>query len=143
MASPEEIIADEQGILGYIPQRPPMVMVGKLLNVSGARTRTSFIPGKDNIFCSGDQFREAGLIENIAQTAAAGEGYKASLEGKTPRPGFIGGIRNLQIHSLPATGDEIETETLVEHEVLNASVIHGKVFNGPSVIAECEMKVFF
>jgi hypothetical protein len=143
MASPEEIIADERTIQNYIPQRPPIVMVGKLHSASGNKTVTSFIIEKDNLFCSGDLFREPGLIENIAQTAAAGEGYRASLEGKRPRTGFLGGIKNLQIHYLPSINDEIITEAVVEHELVNVTIIHGKVFKDQVIIAECEMKVFF
>ena len=143
MASPEEVIADERTIQNFIPQRPPMVMVGKLLSVSGNKTVTSFMIREDNLFCSGNIFREPGLIENIAQTAAAGEGYRASLEGKRPRPGFIGGIKNLHIHDLPKINEEIVTETTIEYEVMNATIILGKIFNNQVIIAECEMKVFF
>ena len=143
MALPEKVVADERTIQNFIPQRPPMVMVGKLHSVSGNKTVTSFIIEKDNLFCSGNSFREPGLIENIAQTAAAGEGYRASLEGKQPRPGFIGGIKNLHIHDLPEVNDEIITEATIEYEVMNATIIHGKIFNNQAIIAECEMKVFF
>jgi len=65
------------------------------------------------------------------------------MEGKPPRPGFIGGIKNLQIHGFPSVNDEIMTEVVVEHEVMNATIIHGKIFKDQTMIAECEMKIFF
>ena len=142
MASSEKIIADETEILDYIPQEPPMVMVGKLLRVDGKRTVTSFIIGKENLFCDEGIFSEAGLIENIAQTAAAGAGYRSHLKNELPPPGFIGGIKNLVFHSLPIAGDLLITEVVVEHEVFDATVITGKSSVNDKLVAECEMKIF-
>jgi predicted hotdog family 3-hydroxylacyl-ACP dehydratase len=142
MASSEKIIANETEIPEYLPQKPPMVMVGKLISVEGRRTLTSFTVSKENLFCDGKKFVEAGLIENIAQTAAAGAGYRSFLKNESPPPGFIGGIKNLVIHSLPVVGDLIITEVSVEHEVLDATVITGKISVNGRPVAECEMKIF-
>ena len=142
MASSEKIIANENEILDYIPQKPPMVMIGKLLRVEGKRTITSFLISKENLFCEGGEFLEAGLIENIAQTAAAGAGYRSILKNELPPPGFIGGIKNLIIHSLPRVGDLLITEVSVEHEVFDATVINGKITVNEKAVAECEMKIF-
>jgi hypothetical protein len=142
MASSEKIIANETGILDYIPQRPPMVMVGKLISVEGKRTLTSFLISEDNLFCEGVRFLEAGLIENIAQTAASGAGYRSLLKNERPPPGFIGGIKNLVIYSLPVVGDLLITEVLVENEIFDATVIIGRISVNGKLIAECEMKIF-
>jgi predicted hotdog family 3-hydroxylacyl-ACP dehydratase len=142
MASSEKIIANETEILGYIPQKPPMVMVGKLLSVEGRRTLTSFTIREDNLFCEGKRFLEAGLIENIAQTAAAGSGYRSLMKNEPPLPGFIGGIKNLVIHSLPVAGDLLITEVSVEHEVFDATVIMGRISVNDKPVAECELKIF-
>ena len=142
MASSEKIIATEAEITGYIPQRPPMVMVGKLLSVEGTRTLTSFLISEDNLFCEDGQFVEAGLMENIAQTAAAGAGYRSLLKNETPPQGFIGGVKNLVIHSLPVVGDLLITEVSVEHEVFDATVINGRITVNEKAVAECEMKIF-
>ena len=142
MASSEEIIANEAEIDGFIPQRPPMVMVGKLLSVEGSTTLTSFLVSGDNLFCEGGRLTEAGLIENIAQTAAAGAGYRSVLKNEPPPPGFIGGIKNLVIHSLPVVGDVLITEVTVEHEVFDATVIAGRISVNGKPVAECEMKIF-
>ncbi len=136
------MIADESNITDYIPQRPPMVMVGKLLIAEGRRTVTSLLIKEDNLFCTEGVFTEPGLIENMAQTAAAGAGYRARSASQPPSPGFIGGIRNLRISSLPLAGDEILTEAVVEHEILEATVVKTKIFLHNQVIAECELKIF-
>jgi hypothetical protein len=142
MASPEKIIADENIIRHYIPQRPPMVMVGKLLEVEGRKTVTSFFISGDNILCEGNRMLEAGLIENIAQTAAAGAGYRSLLNNQPPPPGFIGAVKNLVILELPGVGDLLVTEVTVEHEIMDATIITGRITVNGKQIAECEMKIF-
>jgi 3-hydroxyacyl-[acyl-carrier-protein] dehydratase len=133
MASPEEI---------NIPQKPPMVMVDRLLSAEGKKTVTSLRIRDDNIFVEEGYFMEPGLIENMAQTAAAGVGYLASLKHRDPPVGFIGGIKNLAIHDLPKSGQEIKTEITVEHEVMNATVATGKIYLKDKLLASCELKIF-
>jgi predicted hotdog family 3-hydroxylacyl-ACP dehydratase len=142
MASSEKIIATETTIGQYIPQKPPIVMIGKLLEVSGSKTVTSLLIREDNIFCFGGLLREPGLIENMAQTAAAGVGYIANQNGVEPPAGFIGGVRNLHIHELPGVGSEIKTEVTVEHEIFDARVVNGRIYLEHRCIAECELKIF-
>ena len=142
MALSEEIIADESTIRDYIPQKSPMVMIGKLLEADGSLTRTSYTITNDNVFYKDGRFREAGLIENMAQTAAAGTGFMSKRKNQPPPVGFIGGIKNLRINSLPGLGDEITTQIKIEHEIFDARVASGIIFLNDSVIAECEFKIF-
>jgi hypothetical protein len=141
MASSEKITGEET-IGQYIPQKPPFIMVGKLISVADNKTITSLVIGGDNLFCSEGFYREPGLIENMAQTAAAGVGYLAKNAGKEPPVGFIGGLKNLRIVELPRSGSEIRTEVTLAHEVFDASVVNGKIFMEGRCIAECELKIF-
>lgn len=125
-----------------IPQKPPMVMIDRLVEVVDKTTVTSFLIREDNVFCENGAFREPGLIENMAQTAAAGVGSKPGNTGVEAPLGFIGGIRNLKIHAFPKVGQEITTTVTVEHEVFEASVVQGKVFCDGEIVAECELKIF-
>ncbi|MFH1296126.1 MAG: 3-hydroxyacyl-ACP dehydratase [Bacteroidota bacterium] len=125
-----------------IPQKPPMVMVDKLITVANGIVETTFLIREDNLFCDHGLFTEAGLVENMAQTAAAGVGSKPSLAGNEPPVGFIGGIRNLKIIRFPATGDELFTRISVEHEVFEALVVQGEVFLNDQLIASCQLKLF-
>ena len=117
-------------------------MIGKLLEVTDNKTVTSLFIKEDNLFCSEGIFREPGLIENMAQTAAAGVGYISKNAGKEPPVGFIGGLRNLQIYELPLAGKEIRTEVIVEHEVFDATMVSGKIYLEERCITECELKIF-
>ena len=125
-----------------IPQKPPMVMVDRIVDVKDKTTVTSFLIRDDNVFLSDGILREPGLIENIAQSAAAGIAAVPGGEGEKPRLGFIGAIKELKIYKLPKAGDEIITSVTVTHEILNATVVEGKIHLLDQLIAECELRIF-
>jgi 3-hydroxyacyl-[acyl-carrier-protein] dehydratase len=133
MASFEEI---------NIPQKPPMVMVDRLVEIVDQTTVTSFMIREDNVFCKNGQFREPGLIENMAQSAAAGVGTRPGIAGAPAPIGFIGGIRNLKIDGFPKVGQEIVTRISVLHEIFDATIVQGEVFLCEQLIASCELKIF-
>ncbi|MCF8374239.1 MAG: hydroxymyristoyl-ACP dehydratase [Bacteroidales bacterium] len=126
-----------------IPQRPPMVMVDKLTASDEISTTTSFLVHDDNIFCRSGKIQEAGLVENIAQTAAARAGYIAMKSNKEIPVGFIGGIKNLHIHLLPEINTELITTIRIIAQVFGATVVAGEVKDKQDrLYAECEMKIF-
>jgi len=81
-------------------------------------------------------------MENMAQTAALGAGYVAQTENKPVAVGYIGGVKDLEIFSLPRVNDELITEITVENRILNVSVISGRVWHNDDLLARCEMKLF-
>lgn len=129
-------------ITHVIPQRPPFVMVDELLQDDAAATRTWFRVKPGQLFLDNGRLEAAALVENIAQTAAAGVGYKALQANQPVQIGFIGAIRNLVVHELPATGDLLETETKLVNTVFNVSVVEGTVSCNGRLLATCEMKIF-
>ena len=133
---------DAYDIITLIPQKAPFVMVDKLLYVDETSARTAFHISKENIFVENGTFREPGLIENMAQTAAARAGYITVTEQKMPSIGYIGDVKNLEIAELPKTGSDIETEIRIVNQVFNITVIGAKVFHNKKMIAHCEMKIF-
>ena len=62
-------------VLELLPQRPPFVMIDKLLNFDEVNTTTCFQVRADNIFVEGEVLNPCALVENIAQTCAARMGY--------------------------------------------------------------------
>jgi len=117
-------------------------MVDKLLNADEIKAESSFTVSDDNVLTDKGFFTEAGIIENIAQTSALHAGYMASQIGKETPVGMIGGIKNLEIRSLPEINETIKTTVSIEYEVMNAKIVKGEVFMKDELIAECEMKVF-
>ena len=128
-------------ILDLIPQRPPMIMIDKLTDTHEKSARGSFFIKKSNPFCHNGYLSEAGLIECIAQTAAAYAGYLQLSAKKEVTRGYIGAIKNLVIHSLPAISTKIQSEIIVENELLGYSIINGKIFQKNVVIVECEIRI--
>ncbi len=133
---------ENHDVTGLIPQRHPFVMIDRLVYADEKRLESSLHISEDNILTENGVFSEAGLIENIAQSAAMHAGYMAAGKKEKTPGGMIGGVKNLAIQRLPQSGNKIKTEIIIEHEIMNAKVIRGIVSIEEKVIAECEMKVF-
>ncbi len=131
-----------ENIIPLIPQKPPFVMVGKLLYTDVSITRSSFTVNRDNVFVKDNLFQEAGLMENIAQTAALRAGYLAQIEDKPVAVGYIGAVSSFEIFDLPKVDDEIITEITVENQIFDITVLSGRVWLNQDLMAKCEMKLF-
>lgn len=135
-------LVNKSQILDYIPQRNPIVMVSEILTCDAEGIVTSFAIESDNMFVNEGVLQEPGIIENVAQTAAAMTGYKAKLEKEEVKRGFIGSVKTLEINTLPEVGKLIETEVKIVTEVMNATVIEGTVRQGDEIVATCQMNIF-
>ena len=136
------MIVSKEHIQPLIPQRKPFVMIDALLHSDERLTRTTFQVRQENIFVVDGLFREAGLLENIAQTAAARVGYIVQKE-KTPAPmGYIGAVKNFEVFDLPRVNQELETEITITNQIFDITVITGMVTCNQKLIARCEMKIF-
>ena len=133
-----------EDVLSLIPQRPPFVMIGQFFaHAVDEKSSTSALKiAEANIFVENGTLAEPGLIENIAQTAAARIGYICKTENKPVPIGYIGAVQNLEIFSLPKINDEIKTEIAITNEIFNVTVISGKITCGGKLLAQCEMKIF-
>lgn len=129
-------------ILDLIPQAPPFVMVDALTYSDELISRSGFIIPADHCMVDGGYFTEGGLLENIAQTAAARSGYEATANNQPIKGGYIGAVKDLEIFFLPAAGKTIRTEIIIENQFFNVSVISGSVWCDNALAARCEMKVF-
>jgi len=130
-------------VLSIIPQRPPFVMVSKLLNVDEKSVCAELIITADNIFAQNGIFVEAGIIEHIAQTCAAGMGYvNVCTCQNTVKIGFLSAIRNLTINRLPKVGETLTTCVAIVEFVMGMALIEAKVKINNKTLAEGEMKIF-
>ena len=118
-------------VLTLLPQRPPFVMIDRLVHFDEVATTTLLTVRKDNLFMEeGGVLNPCALVENIAQTCAARMGYinKYIYKNKM-RLGFIGGIRNLQILRPVRVGEQLTTS------------IEATVKVGDETIVTAEMKI--
>lgn len=126
-----------------LPQQEPFIMVSQLLHYDDVFTQTRLLVTADNIFCHDGNLVASGLVENIAQTCAARIGYiNKFILHKDVSIGFIGAIRNLEIHQLPQVGQTIETRIEVVNESFGLTLAQGEIrLTDGTMIAEGEMKI--
>ena len=136
------MIATGKELLALLPQRPPMVLIDSLLVCADECTTSRFQVPADSVLVENGVLTEAGLIENIAQTAAAGAGYAYQQQGRPAPVGFIAAIRDLRVGALPAVGTTLTTEVQVQNQVLEFSIVRGTVRAGEATFAECEMRIY-
>lgn len=126
----------------YIPQRPPIVMIDRIVDISETRVVSEFHVKNDNLFMTEGKLLEPGIIENMAQTIAAGAGYRAKEKNEKVKLGYIAAIKNLNIHMLPSVGDILSTSVLIVNEVFSVTIVQAEVICGSTRIADCEMRIF-
>ena len=136
------MLVSAENITSVIPQRAPFVMIDALLESSDTSTKTGFSVRRSNLFFEDEYLRESALVENIAQTAAAGVGYRAQQNGTDVPVGFIGAIQQLEIFQLPKENDWLETEVTVTNQVFDVSFIRGTIHCNNELLAQCDMKIF-
>jgi 3-hydroxyacyl-[acyl-carrier-protein] dehydratase len=128
-------------ISDLIPQQSPMIMIDELIDSNDISAKGRLFITGSNLFVSNGYFCEPGLVEFIAQTAAAFTGYKSKSVNEKVSEGYIGAIKNLVIYSLPPANAEIQSEIKVDNEIVGYTIIIGKVLYKSKVIAECEMRI--
>jgi predicted hotdog family 3-hydroxylacyl-ACP dehydratase len=131
-----------EDIQELIPQRPPFVMVHKVIAYSDAGFTSGFTIQAGNIFTENGLFKEPGLLENIAQTAAARAGYVSRAGNKPVQVGYIGAVNNFEVLALPPVGGELITEITIENQIFDVTLISGKITCNNQPIARCRMKIF-
>jgi predicted hotdog family 3-hydroxylacyl-ACP dehydratase len=132
----------KEDIGNYLPHRAPFIMVDNLIEAMGNVFETDFEVLENNIFLEGGTLREFALIENIAQSCAAGLGYSGMQEGGTRyKDGFMGGISALILHELPKVGDVISTVVTKQQQLGNMYLFHGRCRANGRELLECKMKL--
>lgn len=128
-------------VLELIPQRPPFVMIDRLIAFNPIVTMSELTVRTDNLFFCEGHLLATGLIENIAQTCAARIGYLNRQSNEAMRLGFIGAVRNLTVHRTPREGELLQTIVTVKEEVFQMTLVDAVVQSGDETLVEAEMKI--
>ena len=140
------MLVSEENILELIPQRFPMVMADCLVSCDEKQVVSQLTIRKENIFLGLHGFTSSGMMEAMAQTAAARTGYflknQPESSNKKVPIGVIGSIKNFRLYFQPAPGSVIITTVNIEHQILQATVVKGKVEADGKLAAECDLQVF-
>ena len=124
-----------------IPQRPPFVMIDRLLSSDAVYSVTELEVRNDNIFVEDERLTASGLIENIAQTCAARIGYINLNNGDTVKIGVIGSISNLNVTRTPKVGEKLTTTIQMLEEVFNVTMVLASIKIGEEEIVSANMKI--
>ena len=140
------MLVSQENILELIPQRPPMVMVDCLVSCDEKQVVSQLTIREDNLFLGSRGFTSAGMMEAMAQAAAARTGYlmKNREDGANKKVpvGVIGSIKNFRLYFQPEAGSVLITTVYIEHEVLQATVVHGKTEVNGKLAAESDLQIF-
>lgn len=125
-----------------IPQRSPMMQVDFFQSENDVEGDTALTITGDNVFCSDGLFREPGIIEHIAQSAAAYAGYDTFRRGEAPKLGYIGEVKKMKIGRLPKVGERIRTHYKVLGTAEGVTLLSAETRVGEETIASGRMKIF-
>lgn len=133
---------DRDHITELLPQRDPMVMVDAFYGITGGVSLAGLEVCPDNIFLEGECLSAEGLMEHMAQAAAARAGYEARRRGEPVRLGFIGSINGATFGRSPRVGERILTRVVIVEQVMNIDLVEITARIGDEPVASCRMKIF-
>lgn len=81
-----------------VPQRPPMLMLERVVAWDGAALTCAAVVAADWLLVDGDGMPAAGLLEVMAQAVAALHGLQGRSRGEPVRVGLLLGCRELALH---------------------------------------------
>lgn len=129
-------------IIDLIPQRAPIVMVDEFIGIDGNVSKTRFTIYEENIFVDDNKISECGIIEHIAQSAAARVGCIFKSNNQPIPIGYIGSVNNFELKRHPRVGESISTTIEVIQEVFNITLIQAHCYVDEEEVASCKMKIF-
>ena len=131
-------------IHNFLPHRKPMLMTDYILELTQEKVITSFEIRPDNIFVINDEFLEAGLIENVAQTCSSILGQRCfqNPEVETKVIGFITNIKKIEIFALPKVGDNIISKASLISQYENICNIFCETFSNEKLLIRAEINLF-
>jgi len=131
---------DSNTIFNLVPQKPPFVMLDKLIGCEKGKYTSEFRVDAKNIFIEGQKLLNYALIENIGQTAAVGLKLTSTTVGKF-QDGVLGGIYKLQCYGNAKIDDVIKTEVQLMAEMGSLFKVKGSCFVENLMIFECELNI--
>ena len=133
----------ETNPLELIPQRPPMVLVDRFegIDAEGVST-TGYTVEPAGLFVAGGRMSECGIIEHMAQSAAARIGWCCRAKGRPVPVGFIGAVSRLELHDLPRTGAHLRTRLRIVQEIGPLSLAEVRTEADGRPLAEGNLKIY-
>lgn len=129
-------------ITSLIPQRPPILMVDRFSYEDDSLCHSELTLKEDNMFLHNGSMVPEGLLEHIAQTAAAHTGYRRKMAGEEVNLGFIGDIKRCTMGKrMPTVGQTVMTTMRVVSQVGNITMVSAESTSDGETLIECRMKL--
>lgn len=130
-----------------IPQRPPFVMVDRLVSCGATDALTELTVREDDIFVDDGFLSPAGIIENMAQSCAARIGCINMMRSVTEAAtavttiGVIGDVRDCVIMRQPRPGETLHTHIQIIEQMMNLTLAELTTSVEGETIATARMKI--
>jgi len=135
------LIASQKQICKLIPQQPPFVLVDTLVEYGADRIVSAFhIPQQHVMVDANGTLSEAGVIEHFAQTIALHQGYDYFMRNLSPPVGYIGSIKDFEVHRRPQAGQQLSTNIRILQRMFGVTAVRGEVRCEDELIATGEMR---
>ena len=130
-------------ILDLIPQRPPIFMVDGFSCEDEQNCHSTLTISGDNIFLEENgRLAEEGILEHIAQTAAAYVGLMRKQAGEEVNRGYIGDIKRCTVSGqMPTAGATLVTHLTIMSQVGNITLVSAETAVDGQTVLTCRMKL--
>jgi predicted hotdog family 3-hydroxylacyl-ACP dehydratase len=127
----------------FLPHRPPMQLVDRLLSAEDGTGTVEVVPGPDCPLLGADGGLETvALVELLAQGYAAVQGYIDRCAGRPPGRGFLVGIRRAQLYAPARRGDRLLVTVRTVARLERFAMVEGEVRCGDSLLGSAVFKLW-
>lgn len=123
-------------------QKEPVRMVDSLSAMTSTMTQARFRVKPDSPFLDGDRLDPSALLEVMAQTCAARQGYvNKYLLHKPVEVGYIGAVRDFVVSGDARVGDVLNTTIEIHERFADLLVVSAVTMVNSREIARCTLRL--
>lgn len=126
-----------------IPQRKPMALVDRLLVCTDEDgVAEAFIGADCPLLTAAGRLEEVALVELLAQSFAAANGFTRRQGGDAVRKGFLVGIRGVELLGAAHRGDRLQIAFHKSAEIGDFVLVDGEITREGVVLARGSLKLW-
>ena len=127
-----------------VPHRGAMCLIDRLIEYEEDHGRVAACLGPDSPFIMDDSgtVDPMAMVELVAQSYAAGQGYRDMLAGKRPPEGYLVGISAVLFHKDAFAGEELIIDVRTEESFDKFFIAAGKVYRGNELLIEVTLTIY-
>lgn len=126
-----------------LPQRPPMLLLSRLLSCTSTEGTVEALLGPGHLFGQPDDtIHPAAFVELMAQAYAAVHGYQDHLAGKAPGIGYLAGVTQASVLGAARIGDQLTVNVRQTALIKPFVRARAQVVRNGETLAEGELTLF-